>query len=155
MQSGSGGAARRRGRSPCARRAATPREPARRVAQALDQPARLGGALHPRDHDAVHARVERRPRAPGVRAGGGARAAAPAARAAICERLHVARREGAVLEVDPDEVQGVGHELRERDGRQGQDGPDEGVAPAQAIGKGGGEVSVQECESYDDFGRAT
>jgi hypothetical protein len=98
---------------------------ARWMAELLDEPSRVPGALHPRSYDAVGTGVEYRADARGV----GARQADESGSACRAtgngEWLDVRDSKRAVLEVDPDEVDGLGDHLRQRDVAHGDDRAEE------------------------------
>ena len=110
---------------------------ARKPPQPVDEPACLGRGLDPRRDHAVHAGVEQARAAVGVRLGEPDERRSPGGPGRDGERRDVRRAEGPVLEVDPDEVQRLGHELGERHAGKREHRADQRVAPAHPVRKFG------------------
>ena len=121
------------------------------MAHRVDEAARLRGRVDPRRDQAVHTRVQdrRHPRAVGARQAHQHGRSRGARRNR--ERRHVARVERAVLEVDPDEVEWLAHQLGQRDVREREHRAQQLLMGMQARCEWDWALGVQECESYDDF----
>lgn len=106
------------------------------MAKTLDKPRGAICVLNPRSDDAIGARVQDRAEARGVRAREADESAGVRRPASDGERLDVADPERTVLEVDPDEVDGLGDKLREGDTRHAHDRAEDRLARPQPAAHG-------------------